>query len=199
VDRALLGPNGTNQTFCTSFCLKNSDCGANQICEQVVRSNNSTPQDPTDDVVFGQCIPLTAQSNKGGCKADTDCVFQQQDDERGGDTCDLSLHTCFKKSAALGNACRYRAECPLGATCIFNDARFKGGVCVTYGCSPTPAAAADQCPSGTVCVPRPVDAPVMGCFPACTQNSDCARSAEGYICDTLQGTTVKVCEIGIGA
>jgi len=198
IDRTLLGPNGGNQTFCTSFCTKNSDCGAAQICLQSVRSNNGTPQDPTDDVLVGQCIPMTAPPNKGGCQADGDCALQLQTDERGGDTCDPVRHTCYKKAAKVGDACRYRAECPLDGTCINNDGRFRNGICARYGCQTASTATADLCPPGTACIHRLVDAPVSACFPACLTLDDCARKAEGYICDTPEGNDVKICEIGVG-
>ena len=199
IDRALLGPNGANVTFCSSFCTKNSDCGAKQICFQSVHSNNGTPQDPTDDVVVGQCVPMAAAPKKGGCQVDNDCLLQLQDDERGGDTCDLTLHTCFKKDAKIGDACRYRAQCPLGGSCIVNDAHFRNGMCVSYGCSAGSAAVADQCSPGSTCATRLVDAPVSACFPACLTIDDCPRKAEGYICDTPEGNSVKICEIGVGA
>lgn len=188
VDRDLHSPTGLNRAVCGGYCGKNSDCGTGQICLAVVKNNNTTAQDPTDDLTLGYCTTLDAPALAGACKDDLDCAAQAGVDEAGGDTCDPVHLTCYKKTARVGDACVHRAECPLGAYCRSNDPRFKGGACLTLGCQPGVTVGPDACPSGSVCGQRGVDRPLYGCYEGCGAGMTCARQADQYYCDFSSAT-----------
>jgi len=192
VDRDLHNPTGKNRTSCGGFCGKNSDCAAGQICLPVVRNNNATVDNPTDDVTLGYCTTLDAPPLAGSCKDDLDCAAQAGFDEAGGDTCDLVHLTCYKKTARIGDACVHRAECPLGAYCRVNDPRFPKGACLSLGCLPGATMGADACPVGSVCGQRGVDRPLYGCYEACGPGMSCSREAEKYFCDFTAAAGVPV-------
>jgi hypothetical protein len=182
-DRDLQDPTGGNRTLCGGYCLKNSDCGAQQICQRVVGNNNATVDDPTDDVVRGTCTPLRGVARQGACRTDADCGLQTAVDEIGGDACDVALGTCFRRDARVGSSCARRAECPLGAYCRIGDPRFEGGACLLSGCDPAATSGADACPAGSICEQRDPDVPLWACYEACpAAGGACARAAEGYIC-----------------
>ena len=133
-DRDQLPPTGNNRTYCAGFCKKNSDCAANQLCLRTVRTNNMTQDVPGDDVVFGLCTPLVAPPLTGACQTDGDCLAATGVAEKGGDTCDTTLGTCYSKASRIGGPCQGRAGCPLGAYCRLNDPRFPAGACLKPGC-----------------------------------------------------------------
>lgn len=175
-------PSANNRAFCAAFCTKNSDCAASQRCLRRVLSNNGTADDPSDDVVLGFCTTLQAPGLSGACTSNDNCTGQTAVDETGGDTCDLANQTCFSRAAHLGDPCAHRAACPLGAYCHLGDPNFEGGVCLSLGCDPTATTGVDACPTGAVCLQRPIDAPLFGCYQACQPGTPCARVAEGYSC-----------------
>ena len=175
-------PGVDNRAFCAAFCTKNSDCAATQLCLRRVVSNNGTTDDPRDDVVLGFCTTLQAPALGGACSSNDNCTGQTAVDEEGGDTCDLTRQTCYSRTAHLGDACAHRAQCPLGAYCHLGDPNFEGGVCLSLGCDPAATTGVDACPTGSVCLRRSTDAPLFGCYQACTPGTACGRLAEGYSC-----------------
>jgi hypothetical protein len=154
----------------------------------VVANNNLTVDNPLDDVMLGYCTTLDAPARAGACHVDADCLVQTNPDEMGGDACDPVHLTCFKRTATIGVACTHRAECPLGAYCRSNDPRFMGGACLSLGCDPAAVVGVDACPAGAVCIQRPTDRPIFGCYESCGPQQRCSREAEAYSCD-LTGTT----------
>lgn len=185
VDRDLHSPTGLNRTYCGAFCTKNSACGAGQICLSVVRSNNGTTQDPTDDISLGYCTTLDAPAKTGACTTNLNCTAPLAQDEMGGDTCDPVHLTCYSSTAHLGDACTHRAQCPLGAYCRVNDPAFPGGACLQQGCDPAAVGGPDLCPAGSVCGQRPADRPLYACYQACGPGQPCSRQAEQYYCSNL--------------
>lgn len=195
-DRDLHTATGSNRTACAAPCVKNSDCGNDQICLRVVRDSNGTTDDPRDDVVSGLCTTLHAPALAGACLTNDNCTGQTSVDETGGDTCDVAHRTCFTQGAHIGDGCTHRADCPLGAYCRLNDLRFPGGICLSQGCDPLAPAtdARDGCPAGAICVERGTDTPIRSCYPGCTGGTVCARAAEGYRCEVVGASaTDAVC------
>ena len=182
VDRDLHDPTGQNRTYCGAFCTKNSACGAGQICLSVVRNNNGTTADPTDDVSLGYCTTLDAPAKAGACTTDLNCLAPAAQDEMGGDTCDPVHLTCYSSTAHIGDACVHRAQCPLGAFCRVNDPSFPGGACIEQGCDPAAVAGPDLCPAGSVCTQRPSDRPLDACYQSCVTGQACPRQTEQYYC-----------------
>jgi hypothetical protein len=190
---------GGNQTFCSSVCTVNSDCGPDQICARLVQNNNGTPNDPTDDVVIGQCQTLFAPLATMGCTSDAACVALNDES----DTCDTFHGVCYKKSAVPGSACTMNTGCMLGGVCS-TGARFPGGYCQSYGCAPSPTGSTpnvDLCPGpGSVCVQRGgPDAPLYACYDGCAFGADagaqtCIRAASGYVCSApVPGAPANIC------
>ncbi len=196
IDRDLHNPTGSNRTYCGGICGKNSDCGATQICMRVVRNNNVTPDEPRDDIMFGYCIPLAAPALDGGCVSDDNCTGQLSIDEIGGDTCDLVNRTCYTAAARIGDACTYRADCPLGAYCRLGDPLFPGGVCLSQGCDPLATSGRDACAAGAVCLERQIaDSPLRTCYDSCANGASCRRVTEGYVCLTpVSGQVATICQ-----
>ena len=194
VDRDLHNPTGLNRTYCGAFCTKNSACGAGQICLSVVRNNNGTTQDPTDDVSLGYCTTLDAPAKTGACNTDLNCTAPLAQDEMGGDTCDPVHLTCYKSTAHIGDACTHRAQCPLGAYCRINDPVFPGGACLMQGCDPAAVSGPDLCPPGSVCAQRPADRPLNACYQACGGGQACPREVEQYYCSEIGAPgSARVC------
>jgi hypothetical protein len=196
---------GTNRTFCSSVCSRNSDCGADQVCARLVQNNNGTPADPTDDVVGGVCqslfIPLGAAGCGGpdGGSGDSYCVSLNN----GSDACDLVHGFCYNREAVPGSACTADTGCMVGGVCS-TGTRFPGGYCQTFGCAPNPTSstpAVDLCPgAGSVCVQRGApDAPLYACYDGCQLGADasaqmCIRATSGYFCSSpVSGQPANIC------
>lgn len=193
-DRDANPPSALNRTSCGGYCGKNSDCAAGQICLRRITSNNGTIDDPRDDVAVGFCTPLDAPARTGGCVTNDNCTGQTSVDETGGDTCDTLHATCYTRDARIGDACAYRADCPLGAYCHLGDPNFERGVCLSQGCDPASTAGRDACGPGAVCVERSIDAPLFGCYEACAADGACRRAAEGYACQpAVTGQAIRIC------
>lgn len=190
---------GGNQTFCSSVCTVNSDCGPDQICARLVQNNNGTLMDPTDDVVVGQCQTLFAPIVSLGCTSDASCVALNN----GSDTCDTFHGVCYNQSAVPGSACTSNTGCMLGGVCS-TGARFPGGYCQSYGCAPNPTGSTpnvDLCPgAGSVCVQRGgPDEPLYACYDGCAFGADagaqtCIRGTSGYACFApVVGAPANIC------
>jgi hypothetical protein len=196
-DRLFRVNGGDNQTYCSSVCAVNSDCGPDQMCARLVQNNNGTLSDPTDDVVVGECQTLFTPVGASGCGIDGDCVGRAN----GSDTCDPVHGLCYNKSAVPGSACTADTGCMVGGVCS-TGSRFPGGYCQTFGCAPNPTGstpAVDLCPGvGSACVQRGApDVPLYSCYDGCQLGSDagalmCLRS--GYVCASpLPGQPASIC------
>lgn len=194
-DQTFKQAGGGNQTFCSSVCTVNSDCGPDQICTRLVLNNNGTPNDPTDDVVVGQCQTLFAPT--GGCTSDAGCVALNN----GSDTCDKGYGVCYNKSAVPGSACTKDTNCMLGGVCS-TGARFPGGYCQSFGCAPNPTGSTpniDLCPgAGSICAQRGgPDAPLYSCYEGCVPGSDAAGQTcdrSGYACSSpVSNAPANIC------
>ena len=196
-DRLFRVNGSNNNTYCSSVCAVNSDCGPDQMCARLVQNNNGTLSDPTDDVVVGECQTLFTPVGASGCGVDAYCVALAN----GSDTCDPVHGLCYSKSAVPGSACTADTGCMLGGVCS-TGTRFPGGYCQTFGCAPNPTGstpAVDLCPGvGSACVQRGApDAPLHACYAGCQLGSDagalmCPRS--GYACSSpLPGQPASIC------
>jgi hypothetical protein len=142
--------------------------------------------------VTGYCETLFAPSTSTDCGSDADCEARQN----GSDTCDTVHGICYRAAALPGDACTLDTECPLGGSCSIGP-RFVGGYCQTFGCSPTPASDADECPGAkSTCVQRGgPDEPIAACYEGCgTPPQTCERAGEGYTCaSSKSGQPPTIC------
>ena len=79
---ANLDDGAASVTQCSAFCATTADCGAGQICQPVLSTDNSTADD-ADDTSFGLCTPITPADPADACAAAQDCI-----DDGTGDDCD---------------------------------------------------------------------------------------------------------------
>ncbi len=183
-DRDLLGPNPNRRTYCSGPCLRNSECGPAQACRRVIFGNNGTPEDPTDDAVYGYCIALTVPAAGDACTGDAACVTRG----KGADTCDVSTGACYKKDVKTGAPCTDDEQCDLRGRCA-GGPRFAGGACLQWGCDPTARSGVDACPGAdAVCKQRFQDDPLLSCYESCSTTADCDRAAERYRCEKPKPT-----------
>jgi len=154
-------------TFCSASCTTTTDCGANEVCENILWAQND-PDTSGDDVVSGLCRPMRVRHDTDACANDGDCG--------GGKTCDTVTGRCYTSSAVWGGPCIDDTDCGQNGLCA-TDA--PGGMCYLPGCDPAHGNA--DCGGGdTVCS---TNSPVGVCVEDCTTNTDCTRNGAGYVCN----------------
>jgi hypothetical protein len=159
-------------TFCSASCLFTTDCGTNQLCENVLTAEND-PATEVDNVTVGLCRTMVIRIEADRCTVNTDCTNAST-----GDTCDVPTGRCYTAAAAWGGACTDHFDCPQNGIC---DTDAPGGLCYMPGCDP--AQGNGPCGGGdTTCSDNNV---VGACVEACTTNGECTRNAsDGHICVT---------------
>jgi hypothetical protein len=154
-------------TFCVAPCTLTTDCGPNQVCENILWAEND-PAVETDDITGGLCRPMTVLTGTG-CSVAGDCAS--------GQSCDSATGRCFTSGVPWGSACAADADCDQNGLC---DTDVVNGLCYKPGCDP--AAGNADCGGGdSTCS----DNSAVGvCLESCTVDTDCSRNAtDGFICN----------------
>ncbi len=160
------GGNPTN-TFCSAVCTTTDDCGANQVCENILWAKND-PDTSDDDITGGICRPMTVRIQSEACENSDECD--------GDKVCDTDTGRCFDPASEWGSACTDDSDCNQNGLCNTN---VPNGLCYKPGCDP--ANPGDYCGTGdAVCSEN---SSVGVCLEECTQDSDCSRHTDdGHIC-----------------
>jgi hypothetical protein len=154
-------------TFCVGLCQTTADCGAEQVCENILYAEND-PDIEDDDIVGGLCRPMVVLTGSG-CSDATDCG--------GGQQCDTDTGRCYTPNIPWGSPCSEDADCAQNGLC---DTEVPNGLCYLPGCDPANGNA-DCNDADAVCS----DNNVVGvCLEGCGTDTDCSRNAgEGFVCN----------------
>jgi hypothetical protein len=185
-------PSARGGGICLDGCEQDGDCREGYACE----ASSEFPE---------------RQVCTAACESDDQCTGDRVCNPALG-TCDVPF-----EPDQLGDACSQQRGACTGGTCLSEfRSGFPGSYCTFVGCDPEASDDNDGCPGDGVCLDPGGDSnPIcidgcdsgaacrqgyecrqvdpddasrgMGCFPACTEDSQCANNErEGFVCN--QGT-----------